>query len=195
MKRSAIAALGWVTLGLVPGGAAAQEFVLPATDAVASAEAFGASHPRSAAADNLDVPSWWDAEPEGSRDRVCVDVTRDMGVVRSGEIVIGGFLFRLQAGRQTKLWWKPLDSSLDMTLELVSRSLDGVEGQVAFDIGPVTSTYTNDRPPQPIPEEAFFPGGVEFPAPGRWITVATSGDNWGCFVFEVPAEPPPPLGG
>jgi hypothetical protein len=93
------------------------------------------------------------------------------------------------------VWWKPIDGSRDMTIDITSRSLDGHKGQVDFELGPATTTYTNDRPPQPIPEDAFFPGGARFPAPGRWIAVATSGDDWGCFVFHVPEGPPPPLGG
>lgn len=187
MTNPRIVGVGLLTAVLASSGLAGQEVVLPEHDAVAAAEGHGATYPRPGAVGELDVPSWWDGEPTGSRDRVCVEVTREMTMVRSGEMVIGGRLSGLRAGERTKLWWKPLDSSLDMTLELVSRSLDGVEGQVAFDVGPVTSTYTNDRPPQPIPEEASFPGAVEFPAPGRWITVATSGDNWGCFIFDVPA--------
>lgn len=146
-------ALGSLALGLSPVGAAAREFALPATDVVASAEAFGASHPRPTV--DLSVPAWWEFEPLGAADRVCVDVslqsTRVAPAFRSGEMVLGGSIPRIRAGVRTKLWWKP-----------------------------------DDRPPQPIPEEAFFSGSVEFPAAGRWIVVATSRDNWGCFVFEVP---------
>lgn len=181
-----------VVAAVGPAAVAGQEFMLPQAETVAAAEAVGAEFARPDVAP--DLPPLWD-EPLGSSERVCVDVTREMTMVRSGEIVIGGFLSQLQAPGPNKVWWKPLNGSLNMTIDITSRSLDGKEGDVAFEIGAPSAPYTNDRPPQPIPEEAFFPGGAYFPSAGRWIAVASSGDNWGCFVFHVPEGPPPPLGG
>jgi hypothetical protein len=43
---------------------------------------------------------------------------------------------------------------------------------------------------QPREDEWFFPSGITFSKPGEWVVVATSGRNWGCFVFEV-AQPTP----
>jgi hypothetical protein len=31
----------------------------------------------------------------------------------------------------------------------------------------------------------LFPTGILFPHPGRWLLIATSGENWGCFILTV----------
>ena len=170
----------------VAGPLNAQDFGFPATDLVAAAEAFGAAFPRPA-----EVPPLPETmpEPEGSSERVCVEVTRETTFARSGEMVIGGLLQGLRAGRN-KVWWKPLNSSLDMTIRVAGASLESPEIPVDFEIGPPTAPYANERPLRQIPEEAFFPGGATFATPGRWIAVGTSGSDWGCFVFEVPTDEP-----
>lgn len=180
-----------ITLALVVAGPLnAQDFAFPETDLVAAAEAFGAAFPRP-----TDVPPVPETmpEPEGSAERVCVEVTRKTTFARSGEMVVGGRLDDLRSGAN-KVWWKPLNSSLDMTIRVTGVSLESPGIPIDFEIGPPTAPYANERPLRQIPEEAFFPGGATFATPGRWIAVGTSGSDWGCFVFDVPADDPDGIG-
>ncbi len=167
--------------------AAPAPFVFPTSNLVAAAEAFGATVPR--AIEPPTVPALY-GEVSGTADRRCSVVDREQTVVRSGEMLVGGHLGSLEPG-QNKVWWKPLDSSLDMEIDVVGVALDAPNLEAAFELGPPTAPYSNESPPRKIAEEAFFPGGARFPSAGRWIAVATSGESWGCFIFEVPPRDTP----
>lgn len=177
---------------LVAAPAAAQQFSFAGDDLVAAAEQHGASFARPDQVPEL--PAWWVQRGTvalGTTDRVCVDVPRGEGPYRSGEMIMGGHLIVLQADGPNKIWWKPLhDSSMEMSIDVRGVKIGSPNQPIHFEIWPQpTSSYSNETR-QPIPEEAFFPGGARFDSPGRWIAVATSGSNWGCFVFDVPAEAP-----
>lgn len=171
-----------VGLWAVPGGVQGQAPDLEGPDPIPVAEAHGQQFPRPAVV--ADLPETWDSEPDGTAERLCIDVPRGGPMTRSGEFVIGGSESPFIAGRVQKIWWKPLNSSLDMDVDFFTHALDGGEGEIDFNVS-LTTFYTNDSPPQKIPEEAFFPSGTTFPAPGRWMVIPTSGENWGCFIFHV----------
>lgn len=183
--RFVVVAGGFGALGLMANtsAAAAQALDLDTADPVAAAEAHGEQFARPAVVAAL--PEHWDREPEGTAERLCVDLPRGLQSIRSGQFVIGGHTQPFVAGRAHKIWWKPVNASLEMTIELAAQPMDGSEGEVVFNLADVTTFYTNDTPPRKIPEESFFPGVTTFPSPGRWMVVATSGENWGCFVFHV----------
>ena len=134
------------------------------------------------------------AEAEGSRyrraagnadsvaPRKCVNGI-GMGPARSGQFTIGGNLsgmWGLQAGHVGKVWWTPVYRGKEMPpLEVRARSLTRPRDttrytttRVAYTVSGATRTY-------------FFPSGIMIPNPGRWLVVASSGDNWGCFILTV----------
>ena len=111
-----------------------------------------------------------------------------MGPIRSGEFVIGGNLGGFSAtrgGKPTKIWWAPQVNSKNMP-PLVVRG---------WNVGVPTDTFrfTTDRVAVPgkqssVPADQrdyFFPSGITLPHAGRWLVVATSGSNWGCFFLEA----------
>lgn len=186
MSRSPSAVLLTVALtGLSLGSADALRAQTPALDAedpIAAAEAHGRDYPAPEVVWSL--PELWKREPDGTSERLCVDLPSGPTMTRSGEFVIGGIEMPIEAGRQHKIWWKPINSTLEMTADFATYPLDGGDGEIEFDVR-FTTHYTNDTPPQKIPEEAFFPSATTFPSPGRWMVVVTSAENWGCFVFHV----------
>lgn len=182
----AIPALLLTALVAAPG--AAQAFRFPASDLVEAAERYGTEVPRPA---SVPAPPAGFALAEGTAERRCVEVSGTATMARSGEMVIGGMLQALRVGRN-KVWWKPLNSSLDMTIDVVGASMTEPAEALEFQIGAPTAPYANVRPLRQIPEEAFFPAGARFSGPGKWIAVGVSGSDWGCFIFDVPPETPAP---
>lgn len=137
---------------------------------IARAEAEAALYRRAAASTDSAAP------------RTCV-TGFDMGPAHSGEFTIGGNLSGLRglrAAHAGKVWWIPVHRGRDMPpLEVRARSLTNPRdttrystATVAYTVSGATRTY-------------FFPSGIMLPKPGRWIVVATSGDNWGCFILTV----------
>lgn len=153
---------------------------------IASAEAEGASYPRGRA----DLGQLGqDVGDAGTIERKCVD-TREAGSVRSGDILAGPFsMFKTawQQGR-TKIWWMPQDFNVGACpgmwqacagTELIVRAtkLDHPEERTVQRFwdharSSQTSTY-------------FFPTGASLPSAGRWMIVATTGRNWGCFLVDA----------
>lgn len=184
----------------VPAEASAQTasaHTATADSLIASAEADGATHPRAERSRPLpaewDARSWW-----GSADRKCVEV-RGRGPARSGEFIIGGELGTdppIYAGIAVKIWWAPLHNSRTMEpLSVVGERLSSPMQMrltletVAFPVQPGQRIAEADR-------EYFYPGDTVIPDAGRWLLVASSGDNWGCFIMNVgrgAARPRPDL--
>ena len=169
--------LGVDLSGQAPVAAGADEARL-----VAQAESEGSKHGR------LDPPGTLAAnflkEVAGTSDRKCVE-GHEVGPVRSGEFVIGGQLGGRKgavAGTPAKIWWAPLHSSAAMpTLIVRMRNLAAPADTVAFAsnrIGFVKSSESGEY-------EYFFPSVITFPRAGRWLLIAASGPDWGCFILGV----------
>jgi len=121
----------------------------------------------------------------GSPSRECVPVPPEREkAVRSGEFVIGGSLNALVQGPPFKVWWKPLESSMDMQLLVRGRLLDTPTDTMRLVATEVTASM-DSKTLEPFVEEAFFPTGTAFPSAGTWVVVATARRNWGCFLFPV----------
>jgi len=114
--------------------------------------------------------------------RSCV-VGQGSGPNRSGEFVIGGNLGgreAMVAGRVGKVWWSPMHHARDMPPLLVrGRSLTVPSDTVRFATDQVASVGGR------LERQYFFPSGISVPQPGRWLLIATSGANWGCFILTV----------
>lgn len=129
------------------------------------------------------------AVQSGSSERRCVEGT-GVGPIRSGEFVIGGQLGgsrMMTAGRQGKVWWAPLNHSRDMPpLVVRGRNLASPGDTVHYTTPNVAHPVTPGAPA--IPEarrDYFFPSGIILPTRGRWLVIATSGRNWGCFIISA----------
>jgi len=136
----------------------------------------------------LDLPGTLGAnfrtEVNGTSDRKCVE-GYERGPVRSGEFVIGGQLGGMlgaTAGLPAKIWWAPLHFGSSMpTLVVRMRNLAAPTDTVVVSnnrIGFVKSSESGGN-------EYFFPSGITLPRAGRWLLVASSGPNWGCFILRV----------
>jgi hypothetical protein len=164
----------------IPGGTSESELV-------ANAHAEGNIFPR-AEIRREPYPDFA-AVQNGSAERRCVEGT-EKGPIRSGEFVIGGQLqgsVAMPAGQPGKIWWSPLNHSMNMPpLEVRGRSLVEVADTLRFTTGRVGWPSAPGAPPVPEAErEYFFPSGITLPKPGRWLVIATSGENWGCFIVAA----------
>jgi hypothetical protein len=100
-------------------------------------------------------------------------------------MIIGGYMgYGVIRGR-LKVSWKPLRSSEGMALSITGQKL-GTEDEVIRLIRD-RATISN-APGHRRPDDLFFPSILEFTSPGKWVVVGTSGAQWGCFVFDIPAS-------
>jgi hypothetical protein len=126
-----------------------------------------------------DADGHWPPRSDPDTRRVVVGTS-----VRSGEFVIGGQI-ATPPGRPAKAWWKPLVSTMDMTLLLRGRRLGGTPADtLRFETAEVVAPLHSETL-EPYADEAAFPAGNFFPSAGTWVVVATSRRNWGCFVISV----------
>jgi len=159
---------------------------------IAAAEAEGAAFPRHA-----------DSQTTANLRR-CI-VGYDLGPAHSGEFSIGGNLggvrddpdpeelikqresTAMHAGHAGKVWWGPDHSSRDMPpLVVRGRNLANVRDTVRYTRAKAAwRVQPGANPVHENAREYFFPSGITIPTPGRWLLVATSGDNWGCFILTV----------
>lgn len=118
----------------------------------------------------------------------CVE-GHEIGPAESGDFTIGGMLGgskALRAGYVGKIWWRPAHANAKMPpLEVRGHNLSTLRDTVFF----ATATVAwPGRPGQVVPAERreyFFPSGFSVPTAGRWLVIATSGDNWGCFIVTA----------
>jgi len=152
----------------------------------ANAEAEGAAFQRAPASLALQ-PGLVRSEAIG--DRRCV-TGFETGPAHSGEFLIGGMLagyHSMLSGREGKVWWQPSYGRLDMPPLLVrGRNLRNPPDTVWFESARIAWQVNPDHSPVPVEQrDYFFPSGIKIPTSGRWLLIATSGVNWGCFILTV----------
>lgn len=152
----------------------------------AAAEVEGAAFPKHAAPPSV-APDF--ARPfTGTAERKCVTPSAEGndagGQLRSGEFIVRGrFAGRFGPRAQTgsKIFWLPLHDPLDYPNALLIRAgrighpEDGFRQAIA-DWG---------YPGRGHEHEGGFPSVVTFPSAGTWVVIATSGNDWGCFIMTV----------
>ena len=128
------------------------------------------------------------ADAKDSVARSCV-TGWDSGPARSGEFTIGGqisFLRPLRAGKRGKIWWKPLKAAADMPALIVrGRNLSNARDSVRYSTAGIAWSGSPGTPVLASMRSYFFPSAFSVPSPGRWLVIATSGTNWGCFIVTA----------
>jgi|CXWL01.1.fsa_nt_gi hypothetical protein len=146
---------------------------------VREAEAEGAKWPRREAGTTQrgDAAKPW----ETSVPRKCMTAETSRPL-RSGEFNIGGELVSgPRPGGQVKIWWEPMHPFDSLPLVVRGVSLTNPADtlrQMMKDIS------RGGRPPMDWSGPFFYPSGFWFPASGRFLVVATSGTDWGCFILS-----------
>jgi hypothetical protein len=120
----------------------------------------------------------------GTGDRRCVDVDK-MNIVRSGDFVAGPFSSYNDEwrGGYGKIWWQPaVVAAPSAPLTVSAARLDAVAETRVFE--QPTLAYTIDHSGKRTGAQ-FYPSGFRVPSRGRWLLVASAGENWGCFIVTV----------
>ena len=149
---------------------------------IREAEARGSRHPR-ATANNIG-PAASDNTIGRSTERRCM--VTGAQAVQSGDFTAGPFASYNDFWRQGygKLWWHPSEMGSTVPVltvhatrldqEAESRVFEASE--IAWPSGPGASAATSTR---------FYPTGIRLPSVGRWMLIATAGNNWGCFIHTI----------
>lgn len=141
----------------------------PPLATVEAAEADGARHPRA-----VGTMQAMYGEANGPTERKCVDAEKYL-TARSGEFVAGPFSERvIMVGSGRKVWWAPRQT-VDfppMLLRATKLGAPNVTVNWVF-----SSVAYNDN-------GSFYNTTFLFPEAGRWLTVVTAGNNWGCFILD-----------
>ena len=116
-----------------------------------------------------------------SAERRCADVGAAASA-RSGDFVVGGFShYRASWFRQGygKLAWNTVAGPLSNPPALIVRisRIDAPGESRVFEVVPLIS--------RPAGRLVFYPSGIHVPSVGRWMFVATAGDSWGCFLYDL----------
>jgi hypothetical protein len=113
---------------------------------------------------------------------------------RSGDFVTGAEIAALTAGREGKVFWTPLHdpASVHSTLLVRGTFLDQPGITSHFSSSNYSWPFKENPPSLPIRDSeidraqgATYVTGVSLPNAGRWLLVATSGPDWGCFIVTV----------
>jgi hypothetical protein len=131
-------------------------------------------------------PLYWRDDVEGTSERRCVAVPPTgptAGAIRSGDFMVTyNALWQPRVGEQHKVAWAPAENAPQMALQVRGQLMGDPAAPVVINSGLGRATRPGEPPRD---DQFFFPSGVTFSKPGEWVMVATSGRNWGCFVFEV----------
>jgi hypothetical protein len=154
---------------------------------VEAAEAEGLTMPRAADVEPLPTvfrslasrrPNAWMRPSDNTPERNCVEGF-DIRPIRSGEFVIGGNLggdvAMMHGDRGGKVWWLPMHQQTAGRLVVRGTRLGDRGDTIRY----VTSNVAFNSGGR------FFPSGIAVPDLGRWLMVATSGTDWGCFILSV----------
>jgi hypothetical protein len=151
---------------------------------VADAEAEGAAFPHDPIPAVL--PAAYDAGSfDGSIERRCVQPVR-VSVwppsLRSGEMIVRGYV-GLQAGKRgNKMLWMPLRDPGNHPVSLLIRGV-----RVDHPSDTLRQTIALRRVARQLGHhDSFgFPSTMHFPTAGKWLVIATAGNDWGCFVLTM----------
>ena len=104
-----------------------------------------------------------------------------IGPLRSGEFIIGGNIGGAAAWHDAvKIWWAPMHPDKRNQLVVRGASLTIPGDTVRY----VSSNWAvGGPPPYDLTRPNFYASGFWFPATGRWLVIATSGRDWGCFIL------------
>jgi hypothetical protein len=114
---------------------------------------------------------------------------RGMGPTESGRFTIGGMLsgqYASRAGQAGKIWWRPAHANDRMPpLVVRGRNLTTLRDTIRFSSATIAWQSAPGQPTQAANRQYFFPSRLALPTAGRWLLVATSGANWGCFIVTA----------
>ena len=110
--------------------------------------------------------------------RKCVAANPNESEIRSGDFLIGaevgGSLGAPMAGREAKIYWVPRHPAVGDTLVVRATLLDSPADTSRF----VSANWA-------VSTGWFYASGYLLPKSGRWLVIATSGPDWGCFILRV----------
>jgi VWFA-related protein len=112
----------------------------------------------------------------GTSERRCVEV-ESYREARSGDFVAGNFAEYPGLNRLGSLSWTPAHVPTErqpLTIRFARLDRPGPGSRAVF----VARAEMESG-------QVFFPSRVNLPTPGRWMLVATSGPNWGCFILDL----------
>lgn len=155
---------------------------------VQQAEAEGAAFPRGAPPTALG-PTFAERAFGGTSERWCVSSVADDslpgGSLRSGDFIVrtrfagrGGLrVTKSSYADGSKMLWLPLHGAADRGDTLLLRA-------ARMGSPPDSFRQTITDFPRSHGEYGFV-SGVRFPMSGQWLVVATTGNDWGCFLLRV----------
>lgn len=148
---------------------------------VRDAEAEGRRWPAAVANNRYSSESALDG---GTPQRQCVDVDR-INIAQSGDFVVGPFASYNEEWHRGygKIWWHSASATTpNATLIVRASRLDGDAAPRVFEQSFIT--FPVDHAGKRT-GSLFYPSDFRMPSAGRWMLVATAGDNWGCFILTV----------
>ena len=166
---------------------------------VAEAVAEGAAFPHAAVP--LAVQPDFAGPFGGTSERVCAQQPNEPipgGSLRSGDIIIRSRLtgrWGLHAGQGHKILWMPLHGPADTSTKMSFaewRNKAMEHAPLLIRAVRVGVGYPADSLRQTVigltggPRQFGFPSTVTFPTAGQWLVIATTGEDWGCFLLTVP---------
>lgn len=184
---------GVAIVALAVQGSWAQSIPLTVAEAEAEGAAFAHGLPPTV------LQSLFGGAFGGTSARTCTPSQPDEsipgGSLRSGDIIIRSRLtgrWGLHAGRGHKILWAPLhgpsDTSTTMSFaEWRTKAIDHAPlliravrvGHPADSLRQIATGLTGG------PREFGFPSEVTFPTAGQWLVIASTDEDWGCFLLGV----------
>jgi hypothetical protein len=164
---------------------------------VAAAQAEGAAFPH--AAPPTESQSFFGRPFGGTSARMCTpSLPNDSlpgGSLRSGEIIIRSSLagrWGPHAGRGHKILWMPLHGPADTSTRMsFAEWRKKAIGHAPLLIRAVRLGLSSDSMRQTLanltggPRQFGFPSEVTFPTAGQWLVLASTDEDWGCFLLDV----------
>jgi glucose/arabinose dehydrogenase len=110
--------------------------------------------------------------------RRCVDGNVDDNS-QSGDFVVGGLSLYNALWHQGggKLVWKPAHPVIGEPLLVRATSLDDQLAPVEVRVASMTGSVADNT--------AIYTSDIRLPRAGNWMLTATSGTNWGCFLYTL----------